>query len=163
MAVFKINLIRSLCVQACRQTGGLSNPSPLYPIPLTMHLLQTPLPSLPMHSLVSTRSDSNTAPPGPSKLALDPLHMEEESLDVEGEGREEAEGGAISSDLCRMNPLGGRGRWEKDGGDGRLSGGVGRLWLKCTMLCVVSCGICGWWVEAIGMALGWSSWCCWCW
>ncbi len=56
-----------------------------------------------------------------SKLALEPLHMEEESLEVEGgEGR----GGANSEDCCLCMEAGVK---LGMGGEALLSGGVGRL------------------------------------
>ena len=62
-----------------------------------------------------------------SKLAFDPLHMEDESLDVEGEGR-----AALSSAADLDDKIGGGG-WnvgrvggEKEGAP-TFSGGVGRL------------------------------------
>ena len=72
-----------------------------------------------------------------SKLVFDPLHMEEESLEVEGDGSAALSSAADFDRFCgggcccedcgsKAAECGG----EKEGAPPIFSGGVGRLWLK---------------------------------
>ena len=72
-----------------------------------------------------------------SKLVFDPLHMEEESLEVEGDGSAALSSAADFDRFCgggcccedcgsKVAECGG----EKEGAPPIFSGGVGRLWLK---------------------------------
>lgn len=66
-----------------------------------------------------------------SKLVFDPLHIDEESLDVDGEGK-----AALNSATDLVRIWGGGGGWAEGGVGGEkegapmFSGGVGRLWLR---------------------------------